>query len=91
MATDALSLARRAREAWEDKEDKEKVTVGVVKKHFDALEAEIARLTLEINRVKNELANITVSDALAQEKEIARLNAEIKSIHRQHASERPSW
>jgi hypothetical protein len=117
MATDALSLARRAREAWEDKEDKEKVTVGVVKKHFDALEARITELEAvvpnpgaafalqaQIETQKEETAELSArlmrttnlllargTEILRLEEANRRLETEIKNIHRQHASERPSW
>lgn len=82
MSSD-LETVRSVRKAWARQKDTEKVTLGPVCKHFDVLEAEITRLKKCLADGQQKLVE--------QADEIIRLQSEIRSIHRQHAKERPSW
>jgi predicted nucleic acid-binding Zn-ribbon protein len=83
MSSSDLELARLAQRAWTNQPDTAKVQVGTVKKHFEALEREIERLKKACSDGQQELVK--------QANKILTLESEIRSIHRQHASERPSW
>jgi hypothetical protein len=97
-AAQALRLARQAKSQLEDMNANAKVLARVMVTHFDAYEAEIARLSKLVQDcdqqalIRANSANIRLQqDVKRLEEEVKILNNELKAIDRQRRQERETW